>query len=119
MRAALAAENGDQYFASELKDSAVPKFIGVLVTAKPECRPKELLVAIRAPESERPSDAEIRLQLDKPLAGKLAPNAELSFEGVASAFTKTPFQLTMTVESSKLTGVKTSPCTIAGGRASR
>ena len=76
-------------------------------------------MAIRAPENEATSDAEILLKLDKPLAGKPAPKAEFGFEGVAYAFTKSPFQLTMTVETTKLTGVKTSPCTMAGGRASR
>ena len=119
VRAALAADNGEQYFASDLKDSAVPRFIGVLAAAKPECRPKELLVAIRTPEPKANPVAEILLKLDKSLTGKPSPKTEFGFEGVATAFTKVPFLLTMSAETAKLTGMKTLPCTASGGSASR
>ncbi|MBZ5586647.1 MAG: hypothetical protein LAQ30_31565 [Acidobacteriia bacterium] len=40
IKGALADSNGEQYFNSELKDSAVPRLRGVLVEARPACRPK-------------------------------------------------------------------------------
>ena len=38
IRSAWAGTAGEQYFASELKDAAVPELEGVVVEAKPECR---------------------------------------------------------------------------------
>ena len=38
-----------RYFADQLKDSQVPQLRGVLVEAKPACRPKELTVAVPLP----------------------------------------------------------------------
>ncbi len=108
VKAALSAPDGDQYFATQLKDSAVPKFTGVLVAAKPECRPKELQISIRGPESSAPT--EIVLKLEKALTGKPAMEKEIGFEGVAAAFTQNPFQLTLTTEAAKLSGLQLSPC---------
>jgi hypothetical protein len=62
------------------------------------------------PDAQQPLQAEIRLKLDKPLAGKPELNAEFQWEGVASAFTRQPFMATMDVETSKLQGLKTAPC---------
>ncbi|MBI4908312.1 MAG: hypothetical protein HY820_32095 [Acidobacteria bacterium] len=109
IKAALAAPNGDDYFNSGLKDSALPKLNGVVVAAKPECRPAQLTLAIRTPDN--PSLApEVVLKLEKPLTGKLEKDAELKWEGVATAFTKDPFLLTVETEAAKLEGLKTSAC---------
>lgn len=67
IKAAL-AEAG--YFENQMKDSAVPQLRGVLIEAKPACRPKELLVAVPLPGAPTPPAGEIRLKLDKPLAGQ-------------------------------------------------
>jgi hypothetical protein len=104
----LADQNGDQYFASSLKDAQVPKLKGTLVEGKPACRSKELLVAI--------SDAthpEVALKLDAPLTGKPEAGAEIQWEGVPSAFTKEPFLLTMDTEKAKIENLKSSPCAAA------
>lgn len=106
IRHALAGEEGAQYFTSTLKDSAVPQLFGTLIAVKPACRPTELHIAIQ-PAS---GPAEIALKLAKPLNGKPELNRELRWEGVASAFTKEPFLLTMDVDNAKIDGLKLSPC---------
>ena len=108
---ALSDQNGEQYFLSELKDANVPQLYGVLVEAKPECRPRELLVAVRTPDAPAALRTEITLKLDAPLQGKPDPNSAFRWEGVAAAFTKNPFMLIVETETSKITGLKTSPCT--------
>jgi hypothetical protein len=113
VKGALADTNGEQYFATSLKGAAVPRLRGVLVEAKPACRPKELLVAVPLPDAKRPLQAEISLKLDKALAGKPAADTEFLFEAVPAAFAPSPFLLTMDAESAKLDGLKTSPCTAA------
>ena len=116
IKAALSDTNGEQYFDSSLKNAAVPKLRGILIDAKPACRPKELLVAVPLPDAKTPYVSEIALKLvdteGKPLAltGKPELNAEIHWEGVPSAFTREPFLLTMDTEKSKIEGVKVSPC---------
>lgn len=103
IKGALATADGEAYFASSLKDAAVPPLRGTLVEAKPACRPKELLVGF-------PNQPEILLKLDKPLTGKPEPGSEFQWQGVPSAFTAAPFLLTMDTESAKLDGLKSAPC---------
>jgi len=90
----LVAPNGEQYFESTLKGSAVPKLKGKLVAMKPAIRPKELVLAI-----DTPNTPEVTLKLENPLPGKAEPGTEIEFEGVPSAFTKEPFMLAFDVES--------------------
>jgi hypothetical protein len=112
IKGALADTNGEQYFASNLQGTQVPQLRGVLVEARPSCRPKELLVAIPLPDARQPIQAEVLLKLDKPLSGKPEANAEFHWIGAPTAFTKTPFLLTMDAEVDKLEGLKTSPCAV-------
>jgi hypothetical protein len=115
VKGALAGADGETYFTNTLKDSAVPPLSGVVVEGKPECRSKELLVAIPMPSQQGPPTAEISLKLDAPLGGKPEAGSEVQFEGVPTAFTKSPFLLTMEAEKAKV-AVKTSPCTVAPAR---
>jgi hypothetical protein len=116
IKGALADTGGEQYFESQLKNSAVPQLRGTLVAGKPACRPKELLVAVGLPDAPKTLTAEIALKLDKALSGKPEPNTEIQWEGVPSAFTKDPFQLTMDTETAKIQGLKTTPCVAAPAR---
>jgi hypothetical protein len=111
IKGVLSADDGAQYFESQMKDAAVPQLTGVLIEAKPACHAKELLVLVPLPDAPRLLHAEIRLKLDKPLAGKPEPNAEFQWEGVPSAFTRDPFLLTMDADTSKLQGLNLTPCT--------
>jgi len=83
---------------------------GALVDARPACRPKELLVALPMPDTSKPYRAEITVKLDKPLAGQPALDSEFQWQGVAAAFTREPFMLTVNAETAKLDGLKTTPC---------
>jgi tetratricopeptide (TPR) repeat protein len=119
IKAALSDTGGEQYFESSLKGAGVPQLRGIVIDAKPACRPKELLVAVPLPDAKQPYTAEISLKLvdsdDKPLAltGKPELNSEIHWEGVPSAFSKEPFLLTMSTEKSKIEGLKVSPCAAA------
>jgi hypothetical protein len=112
IKGALSDTNGEQYFTDQLKDSQVPQLRGVLIEAKPACRPKELTVSVPVPDAQQSAVAEIRLTLDKPLTGKPELNQEFHWEGVPSAFSKDPFLLTMTTEAAKIEGLKVDPCAV-------
>ena len=70
IKEALSGSDGEHYFQSELKGSAVPELEGVLVEARPTCRPTELGVAIRLPNDPQNAHKEITLKLQTPLTGK-------------------------------------------------
>jgi hypothetical protein len=103
------AAGGTQYFEGTLKNAAVPKLKGTVVEGKPACRSKEILVAVPLPNAQGAPVAEISLKLDAALTGKPEPG-EIQWEGVPSAFTQSPFMLTMDTEKAKIEGLKTTPC---------
>jgi len=107
---ALSASDGEHYFESELKGFAVPELQGVLVEARPACRPTELRVAIRLPDATEAPRENVTLRLEKPLIGKPEPGGELRWTGVATAFSKEPFLLTMDVEPTNVKKLALSPC---------
>jgi len=106
------AAGGKAYFDNQLKDAAVPKLKGVIIEGKPACRSKELLVAVPLPDQQGTPSAEITLKLDAALNGKPEPG-EIQWEGVPTAFTQEPFNLTMDTEKAKIEGIKTTPCAAA------
>ncbi len=112
IKAQLAGAGGDQYFQSTLKDADVKAedggkaLKGTVVEGRPACHSKELLVAI--------SDAthpEVALKLDAALTGKPEAGNVIQWNGVPSAFTSSPFLLTMDTEKTKIDGLKVTPCT--------
>jgi len=107
------AGTGTQYFDGQLKNAAVPKLKGVVVEGKPACRSKEILVAVPTPDQQGTPQPEISLQLDAPLTGKPDAGTEIQWEGVPSAFTQSPFLLTMDTEKAKIENLKVSPCAAA------
>ena len=105
----LIAANGGYYFESSLRNAAVPRLKGTVVGGRPTCNPKELLVAI-----SDASNAEVNVRLQTPLNGILRLGIQIEWEGVPSAFTKSPFLLTMETPNSKFSAtgiVQVSPCT--------
>ncbi len=97
----LTAADGDSYFQNTVKGAGLPggangvtKFRGKLVSMKPAINPKELVLAMSAPDTP-----EVTLEFETALRGKAEAGTEIGFEGVASAFTKNPFMLTLDVES--------------------
>jgi tetratricopeptide (TPR) repeat protein len=97
----LTAPNGEQYFAEHVKDTALPKLKGKLISQKPTLRPKELVLAIL---DDTTAEVTLKLELPPNGAAKADPGTELEFEGTPTAFTKEPFNVTITVEKGKLTG---------------
>lgn len=110
IREALAAENGETYFQSDLKNSEFPPLPGTLLSASPECRPSELSIAV---ENNEPA---VLIKLEKPLRGKPTTGVTLRWQAVATAFQKSPFLLTMETTAEKLDGLQMTPCTPARKR---
>lgn len=110
IRDALSATDGEHYFESELKGSAVPELQGILVEARPICRPVELQVAIHLPNDTQDQREDVVLKLEKPLTGKPDTGSEFHWTGVATAFSKEPFLLTMDLDPSDVKGLALSPC---------
>jgi hypothetical protein len=104
----LTGDNGEQFFASSMKDAHVPggaeniqKFKGTLIEARPAARPKELILGLADPTAP-----EVTLKLDSPINGTPETGSELEFEGVPVAFAKDPFMVTFDVEKEKIVGLK-------------
>jgi tetratricopeptide (TPR) repeat protein len=107
IKTGLTGDNPDQFFESTVKDAALPggangvtKFKGKLISAKPETRPKELVIAV-----EKGDVADCTIKIDEgTLPGKMDPGGEIEFEGVAKAYTKEPYTLTLETEKDKIVG---------------
>jgi hypothetical protein len=110
IKVALSGTDGEHYFQSEMKGSAVPELQGVLVAARPACRPTELGIAIRLLNDTQNGREEVVLKLERPMTGKPELGTELHWTGVATAFSKDPFLLTMDVEPSNVKNLTLSPC---------
>jgi hypothetical protein len=114
IKTALSAPDGATYFDSSMKGAGLPggaggvtEFKGKLIESKPALRPKELILSVA--DGTTP---DVTLKLDTPLAGKMEPGAEIGFQGVATAYTVTPFNVTFDVEKAKITGWKGAPAPV-------
>lgn len=107
LKATLTSDQGQQYFDSSMKDAQVPELRGTVLESK--CRAKELQVAVPLPDATGAPVPEITLKLATPLTGK-AETGQVTFVGVASAFSRDPFMLTMTVDKKDIKDLKTTPC---------
>jgi hypothetical protein len=106
IKTALTGDAGQAYFDMSMKDAGLPggvngvtKFKGKLISMTPANRPKTLVLGI-----EKPDAADVTLNLDEALPGKMEPGGDIEFEGVATGFTKEPFMVTFDVEKDKLSG---------------
>jgi hypothetical protein len=97
----LTADDGAQYFETNVKNSAFPKMKGTVIEAKPETRSRELVVGLADP-----TVPEATLKLDAALTGKPKVGSTIEWEGVPSAFSKDPFMLTFDVERAKIEGLE-------------
>jgi tetratricopeptide (TPR) repeat protein len=113
LKATLSSEQGQQYFDSGMKGAQVPELTGTVLESK--CRARELQVAVPLPDATGAPVAEITLKLvndagaASPLTGK-AETGRVTFQGVAEAFSKEPFMLTMTIEKKDIKDLKVTPC---------
>ncbi len=96
----LTAPDGEQYFASSMRNTKVTGLRGYLVSATPPDRPNTLVLAL----SERGGRGEVTLILDQPFRYSAPRGTPLRFEGVAKSFTKEPFMLTFEAEQETIQG---------------
>jgi hypothetical protein len=104
LKAELTGANADAYFNEHMKGTKLPKLTGKLVSATPEARPKQLVLAI-----EDGTTPDATLNFDAPLAGKMDPGATLTFEGSATAYAASPYMVTFDVDKADLQGWKGAP----------
>ncbi len=111
IKEALTGAQAQSYFDSSMKGAELPEFKGKLIEARPETRPKELVLAV-----EDGMTPDVTLVLDAPLAGKMDPGAELGFKGIATKYTSSPFMVTFEVPKGNITGWKGGPAAAAPAR---
>jgi tetratricopeptide (TPR) repeat protein len=99
IKEALTGPMGDAYFGSNMKDALLPTFTGKVVSLEPATKPKKIVLAI-----EDGTTPDATLEFEAALPGKVDPGTELSFEGVPSGYTASPFMVTFKVEKDKLHG---------------
>jgi tetratricopeptide (TPR) repeat protein len=119
LKATLTSDQGQQYFDSGMKGAQVPELTGTVLESA--CRAKELKVAVPLPDATGPPTAEITLKLvndagaPSALPGK-AESGRVTFVGVAEAFAKDPFNLTMTIDKKDIKDLKVTPCAAPAAR---
>ncbi len=99
IKAQLTGADGAGYFGSSMKDALLPTLKGKVVKLEPEVRPKTVVLAL---EDGITPDATLKFEM--PLAGKVEPGTELSFEGVPTSYTASPYMVVFDVEADKLHG---------------
>jgi|SRR5579872_6723355 len=102
VRAGLTKDDGEQFFEDRVKDALLPggtwgvEELTGKVVAVHRGKKVELVVAI----DDRRGDA--TLQLDGRLEHEIEVDTQIGFEGVAKAFNKDPFMLTLEVDPRKI-----------------
>jgi len=106
IKTGLTGDNPDAFFEASVKDAELPggangvqKFKGTIISMTPATRPKEIVLAV-----EKPGVADVTLKFETALPGKMDPGEQLSFEGVAKAYTKDPYMLTIETDKDKIEG---------------
>ncbi len=95
----LTGADGATYFSSSMKDAQLPTLKGKVVKLEPEMKPKTVVLAL---EDGTTPDATLKFEM--PLAGKVEPGTELSFEGVPASYTAMPYMVVFNVDPDKLHG---------------
>lgn len=99
LRQKLQAADGQEYFAKGVEGMSTPTLKGKLLRSTPERNPQEIAIAVDDQNKE-----DIVLKFTKPLAGVAPVGTSLLFDGLAQAFTKDPFTLTILTEPAKVLG---------------
>jgi tetratricopeptide (TPR) repeat protein len=98
-RRKLEAADAEKFFSDTLRNNPFTRIKGTLVRGLPEAKPTELVISVMDPNAP-----EVVLKLSAELPHPAAAGTPLEFEGVYESFTKAPFLLTLTGDSTKLTG---------------
>jgi tetratricopeptide (TPR) repeat protein len=99
LKASLTGADGANYFEMGMKGALLPPLKGKVVKLEPELKPKTVVLAL---EDGTTPDATLKFEM--PLAGKVDPGTELSFEGVAEGYTASPFMVVFNVDPDNLHG---------------
>lgn len=110
LKSALEAPDGEQYFQNGMKDAVIPPegqpmMKGTVISEEPAKNPKTIVVGISSPTT-----SEVTLKIVTPegtpgfMPGRAEPGTAIEFRGIASAFTKQPFNVTFDVERKNITG---------------
>jgi tetratricopeptide (TPR) repeat protein len=99
VKAILTADSGQEKFDAEIKESALPPFKGKIISMTPALKPKTIVMAV-----EKDGVADCTITFEAALPGKMDAGSELEFTGVAKAFKKDPYMLTLVVDKEKLVG---------------
>jgi tetratricopeptide (TPR) repeat protein len=99
IKAQLTGAEGAGYFSSSMKDALLPTLKGRVVKLEPDVKPKTVVLAL---EDGTTPDATLKFEM--PLAGKVDPGTELTFEGVPASYTASPYMVVFNVEPDKLHG---------------
>jgi len=95
----LTGADGSNYFEMGMKGTQLPALKGKVVKLAPETKPKTIVLAL---EDGTTPDATLKFEM--PLAGKVEPGTELSFEGVPESYTASPYMVVFNVEPTNLHG---------------
>jgi len=98
----LSSANGEEYFNSNLKDTAVPTLKGTLISATFNDGESKLVLGLT--DSTTPEVTLMLHNRDLKVTGE--PGSQVEFQGVAIEFTKNPFMLTFGVFIEDIKGVK-------------
>jgi tetratricopeptide (TPR) repeat protein len=100
IRDQLKVPEGKNYFDTGMKGTGMPKLRGKLVSAKPENKPKELVLAM-----SDDTTPEVTLTLDTPFTGPAPVGTTLEFNGaMPTSYTADPLMVNMDVERANVKG---------------
>src|SRR5580658_8187202 len=104
IKTALLSENGDLFFESNLKYSLVPggtksvhALMGTVISSRPAQQPDEFVLAMSDKIHPEVTLKLIDKQVIDHYKGPIAPGAKITFRGIAKAFKRDPFMLTVEV----------------------
>ena len=91
LKAQLAGSNGEKYFQENLRNTEIPYLYGMVLSSTPNDQTRVLVLAM----SDK-STPEVALSVEPGhLTEGVRDGAEVIFQGVATAFSKQPFRLTI------------------------
>jgi hypothetical protein len=99
LRKQLESAGADSFFADSLRGKPLPKLRGTLVSASPERRPSQLVLAVGDSGA-----GEVRVTVTPPLASQAEPGTIVEFEGTAESFQREPFYLHVSARPNQIGG---------------
>ena len=104
IKSKLAAADGEEYFNSNLKGTAVPPLTGTLISALMNEGVSRLILGLT--EAATPEVTLILHNGKRKAKAKPKPGTPIEFQGVAIDFTRSPFMLTFDVEAEGIQGLE-------------